>query len=142
MIYRWLVPALEAENLKLRAEKILVETEVDSLSQENQILKEKLKAREIPVAGFDSTEPEPADLGERKQYCADISVFYDNILGIKLKMGVAEVRELIARMNRLPMAENMSRSEYDFFLRGTESAYWNIHDWCIQRKAELENYKQ
>lgn len=98
----------------------------------------------IPTVGFDDTHVEPQDTKSRRQYCADVKVFYDNILNSKIKNAVAETRHLLSnvRMDE-NMPSHMTRSEYDYFVRGMEAGFWAINDWAIHLSGELQenNYE-
>lgn len=125
---------LKATEARLRS------TEVRNDMLEMQIA--KLKKPIIPVVGFDNIASEPQDTKQRLQYCADVKVFYDNILNSKIKNGVAETRHLLSNVNKdESMPANMSRAEYDMFVRGMEAGFWAINDWCIRLSGELEENK-
>ena len=107
-----------------------------------EALYEKIKKPVVPVVGFDDISSEPQDTKQRLQYCADVKVFYDNILNSKIKNGVAETRHLLSNISKdANMPENMTRSEYDMFVRGMEAGFWAINDWCIRLSGELQENK-
>ena len=128
----------DAEIKGYQIEIINLENERDNLYVKVQ----KNKKREVPVAGFDDLSAEPQDTKERRQYCADVQVFYDNILHSKIKNAVAETRHLLSNVNKDEnMPSNMSRSEYDFFVRGMEAGFWAINDWAVRLSGELQENK-
>jgi hypothetical protein len=93
--------------------------------------------KDIPLAGFDDLSSEPAEGKSRQKYIADVTRFFDNILHRKIKVSIAEIRELLSNIGRqegTPLS--MSRVEYDMFLRGMEAAFWKMHDWAISLDAE------
>jgi hypothetical protein len=125
----------QAEYLNLRLENEHLKIQYADLQK--QLLFQQTSHRDIPVAGFDNLEPEPGDLAKRKQYISDVTIFFDNILHIKLKTSIAEIRELLSNIGRqegTPLS--MSRVEYDMFLRGMEAFAWKIHDWAKSLDAE------
>jgi len=100
----------------------------------------RLQSRMVPLAGFDDLSHEPTDTKARMQYAATVGEFYDSILKVKIRTSVAEVRELLSNVGfteGIPVA-NMSRDQYDFFLRGMEAGLWKIHEWATLIQAELK----
>lgn len=129
------------ELLSLNLELIQLEKKIVSLEKQ---LVENQKQRDflVPIAGFDSLEIEPLDQKERLRYAGMVSEFHDTILKAKIRTSVAEVRELLSNVGfteGVPM--NMSRDQYDFFLRGIEAGLWKIHEWASGLQAELKQNK-
>jgi hypothetical protein len=101
---------------------------------------ERLGMPKIYVSGFDSLAHEPSDTKERLVYASQVTEFYEQILREKIRVSIAEIRESLAAVgpgHGLP--PNMTRTEYDFLLRGMEAGLWKIHDWAIMLEAELKN---
>lgn len=95
---------------------------------------------EIPISGFDDLSHEPTDEKERVQYAGRVSEFYDDILKDKIRTSIAEIREMIAAVGiSAGLPQNMTRSEYDYLLRGMEASLWKIHDWATILQGELKN---
>lgn len=122
--------ALQAENvsLKMRIEKL----EAD------------LQKSPIPLAGFDSLDIEPSDTNERIAYAAQVDEFHESILKKKLYISIAEIRELLGKFvfDQRGLPHNMTRVEFDFFLRGMEAGLWKIHDWATRLQGELQELKK
>lgn len=121
------------ENKKLRQEnmKLRLELAVSKLKSE-----EKNRV-DVPVAGFDSTDTEPTDRSARAEYIKEVTNFHDTILFPKLKTSIAEVRRLLSNITpERNVPANMTRPEYDAFLRGMEAMAWKIHNWCIVLAGE------
>ena len=98
------------------------------------------KQTTIPVAGFDDLSIEPTDEKQRKIYAARVDEFYEDILKKKIQVSIAEVRELLSAVgytHNLP--PNMTRDQYDFFLRGIEAFAWKIHEWATTLQGELRS---
>ena len=105
-------------------------------------LQEQLGITELTlqVAGFDDLSHEPTDAKERMQYAARVGEFYEEVLKDKIRTSIAEIRETLAAVGTgggLP--QNMTRSEYDYLLRGMEAGLWKIHDWATILQGELKN---
>lgn len=110
------------------------------LEQRNDNLEWQLnfKKHSIPVVGFDEISNEPSDTKARRQYCADVKIFHDNILQSKIKGAIAETRNLLSNMSiDSGMPKDIPRAEYDAFLRGMEAGFWSINDWAERLSAEL-----
>lgn len=95
--------------------------------------------RLVKVAGFDDLSHEPTGKKEREQYAGRVAEFHQDILGVKLRTSVAEIREMLAAVGRPPELHHMTREQYDFFLRGMEAGMWKIHDWATLLEGELKN---
>lgn len=94
----------------------------------------------IPVSGFDDLMHEPSDTKERQQYAMRVSEFYDDILSQKIYTSISEIRQLLATVGvEVGLPQNMTRNEYDFFLRGMEAGLWKVHDWATILQGELKN---
>jgi hypothetical protein len=125
----------ESEFLKLRLEN--EHLKIQYLELQKQLLFQQTSHRDIPLAGFDDLGFEPEQPAQRKQYIADVTIFFENILHRKLKVSIAEIRELLSNIGRqegTPL--DMPRTEYDMFLRGMEAAFWKIQDWATSLDAE------
>jgi len=121
-------------SLELHQQK---EGAMDLLS-ELRVLQAKNKREAIRVPGFDDMSHEPTDEKQRKEYAARVTEFNTDILKPKIKTSIAEVRELLSSVGYISgMPPNMSREQYDFFLRGMEAMGWKIHDWAATLEAEL-----
>jgi hypothetical protein len=130
-----------SEHLRLKAEFQHLKIQYGELQK--QILFQQTSHRDVPLAGFDNLDIEPSEPAKRKQYIADVTIFFDKILHIKLKTSIAEVRELLSNIGRqegTPLS--LSRVEYDMFLRGMEAAFWKMHDWAISLDAESKQELQ
>jgi len=125
------------DHLTLRAE--YEDLKIRYADLQKKVLFQSANHRDVPVAGFDDLRVEPEKDKDSKQYIADVQVFFENIFHRKLKVSIAEVRELLSNIGRqegTPLS--MSRTEYDMFLRGMEAAFWKIHDWAIDLDAETK----
>lgn len=110
---------------------------------QKQLLFQQTSHKDIPISGFDDLTVEPDEGTSRKQYIADVTTFFNNILHRKLKASIAEIRELLSNIGRqegTPLS--MSRVEYDMFLRGMEAFAWKIHDWADGLDAESKQELQ
>lgn len=95
---------------------------------------------DLQVSGFDDLSHEPTDAKERMQYAARVSEFYEEILKNKIRTSIAEIRESLAAVGTgFGLPQNMTRTEYDFLLRGMEAGLWKIHDWATLLQGELKN---
>lgn len=107
------------------------------------ILKENIERAGMPkiyVSGFDSTDHEPTDAKERLVYAGQVSSFYDEILREKIRVSIADIRQALAAVGTgFGLPQNMTRTEYDFLLRGMEAGLWKIHDWATLLQGELRN---
>jgi hypothetical protein len=101
---------------------------------------ERLGMPQIYVSGFDSLAHEPTDGKERLVYAGQVSSFYEEILREKIRVSISEIRESLAAVGTgLGLPQNMTRTEYDFLLRGMEAGLWKIHDWATMLQGELQN---
>lgn len=126
-----------AEHLALRAEH--EDLKIRFAELQKRVLFQSATHRDVPLAGFDSLQVGPTKDKDRRQYIADVTTFFENIFHRKLKVSIAEVRELLSNIGRqegTPLS--MSRTEYDMFLRGMEAAFWKIHDWALSLDAETK----
>lgn len=90
----------------------------------------------LPIGGVDETISEPSDEKEYASYAGRVSNFADEILFKKLKNKIGDVRQQLADPNQVVTNTfNMPREQYDWYLRGMESAYWSLHEWCVQMGA-------
>lgn len=104
------------------------QTELNVLRLEKAI---GVKKNTVLVAGFDDLTTEPTDEKERKIYAARVDEFYEDILKKKVRVSVAEIREILSAIGYLQnIPNNMKRDQYDFFLRGMEAFAWKIHEWA------------
>lgn len=98
----------------------------------------------IFIAGFDSMDSEPTDEKARKDYVSEVDMFFESILGPKLKTVLGEVRADFGRV--IPQHEldglGMTREQYDWYLRGMEGMAWKIHDWCMTLQGERRSMLQ
>lgn len=109
---------------------------LEALGRENLEKQSKL----IFVAGFDDLSHEPTDTEARKKYAAQVSEFYEDVLKAKIRTSIAEIRESLAAVGTgVGLPQNMTRTEYDFLLRGMEAGLWKIHDWATLLQGELRN---
>jgi len=106
---------------------------------------ERNKTRGIPlrlISGIDDTEVEPSDTKEREEYTAQVQLFYDNILDAKLRSSIARVRQQLAQVGGQGQYE-MTREQFDHFLRGMEAMAWSLREWCetlsAERRAALQD---
>lgn len=128
LLIRQLTTDLRAANERVR--------ELERLIRENT----EKQTNMIYVAGFDDLSHEPTDAAERKKYAAQVSEFYEDVLKAKIRTSIAEIREMLAAVGTgVGLPNNMTRSEYDFLLRGMEAGLWKIHDWAIILQGELKN---
>ena len=98
----------------------------------------------IPVAGFDSTDDEPTNPLERKEYIKEVDFFMDRVLNSKLKCSIADIREMLSNVSVAQgLPYNMQRSEYDWYLRGMSDHAWKMHEWATrlqgERRSELQD---
>lgn len=131
----------ETDYLQLKAENEYVKIQYAELQK--RLLFQQTSHRDVPLAGFDDLEVEPIKPSDRRQYIADVTIFFDNILHRKIKASIAEIRELLSNIGRqegTPL--DMSRVEYDMFLRGMEAAFWKMQDWAISLDAESKQELQ
>lgn len=103
-----------------------------------------VKKPTVPVAGFDSTDDEPTNPLERKEYIKEVDFFMDKVLNSKLKCSIADIREMLSNISVAQgLPQNMQRNEYDFFLRGMEAFAWKMHEWATrlqgERRSELQD---
>lgn len=129
------------EHLKLKLELEYTKLQLGELRQ--QLRFQQASHKDVPVSGFDDLEAEPPEGKKRKKYIADVTTFYNNILHRKLKVSIAEIRELLSNIGRqegTPLS--MSRVEYDMFLRGMEAFAWKINEWAVSLDAESKQELQ
>lgn len=126
------------EILVLKAELIAVRKQLrDALIENAKIGKDKMV---IPVSGFDNLDIEPLDEKERLRYAGRVDEFYQDILRPKIQVQIAEIRRLIANVGyESYIPPNISRDEYDHFLRGMEASLWGINDWATTLQGELKD---
>lgn len=142
-IQKWFSPegVSYSEHLKLRVELEATKFQLEEVKK--QLLFKTASHKDFPIAGFDDLQSEPLKPKDRAQYIADVTLFFENIFHNKLKNTVAEVRELLSNIGRhegTPL--NMSRVEYDMFLRGMEAMCWKIIDWAQNLDAESKQVLQ
>jgi hypothetical protein len=110
------------------------------------LLKENIERIGMPkiyVSGFDGVEPEPSDPKERRMYAGRVSSFYEEILREKIRVSIADIRQALAAVGTgFGLPQNMTRTEYDFLLRGMEAGLWKIHDWVVVLEGELKNKEE
>lgn len=107
-----------------------------------ELLKEKTsrQTNKIFVSGFDDLSHEPTDTTAREQYAGRVGEFYDDILKAKISTSIAEIRHSLAAVGtEFVLPYTMTRSEYDYFLRGIEAGLWKINDWAVLLQGELKN---
>lgn len=98
---------------------------------------------EIPIAGFDSLNSEPRDQEVRKQFINEVVYAYDNYFEKKFRETIGEVRELLSAANtESGLPQNMTRAEYDWFVRGIEAGIWKIDTWCNLLRSERSQQLQ
>lgn len=125
---------LAVENKKLRDRVFDLTFELENARSK------KREDRSVLIAGFDTLDYEPTDAKERKAYAATVAEFFDTILKEKIKSGVASTRAALSSVGyEVGTPPNMTRTEYDHFLRGIEAGLWKIHDWCTVLQAELRD---
>lgn len=113
------------------------EIEISHLKRENTIVS---KRTTVLVAGFDDLSTEPTDEKQRKIYATQVDEFYENILKQKVRVSIAEIREILSAIGYLQnIPNNMKRDQYDFFLRGMEAFAWKIHDWATTLQGEARS---
>lgn len=116
----------------LQLEKFSLQGEIMQLKKE---LKES-KTNKLPVTKFDDTNDEPTDLAEFDSYAGRVANFAEEILFLKLKNKIADARSQLSDPNQVMFGTmNQTRGEYDWFIRGIESGYWSIYEWCMQMHA-------
>ena len=117
---------LEHEALKVRHEDVVRRLQHTATTH-----------KDVPLAGFDDLTVEPRFGETRQAYIGMVGEFFETVLHTKLKVSIAEIRDLLSNIGRqegTPL--HLSRTEYDFFLRGMEAGLWKIHDWCTNLQAE------
>lgn len=135
----------ETEYLMLKTENQHLKLNLQTL--QDQLKKERLfrhaSHQDVPIAGFDDLTIEPESEKDRMEFIGRVTTFFDDIFHRKLKVGIAEVRELLSNIGRqegTPLS--MSRVEYDAFLRGMEAAFWKMSDWAYGLDAERKQNLQ
>jgi hypothetical protein len=124
-----------SEHLKLKMELQYLQIKYDEIQK--QLRFHKASHHDVPIAGFDELNDEPSSGKKRDAYVGDVVKFYNNILHRKIKVSIAEIRQLLSNIGRqegTPL--DMSRVEYDMFLRGMEAFAWKINDWAMVLDAE------
>lgn len=129
--------------IRVRSMSSQLQDSNDRIRQLEGMMKENTERVGMPkiyVSGFDNLNHEPSDPKERIEYASRVSNFHDEVLREKLRVSIAEIREMLAAVGTgagLPL--NMTRTEYDFLLRGMEAGMWKIHDWAVTLQGELRS---
>ncbi len=127
--------------LKLQAEHEALKIRFEDVVRRLQFTQTTHK--DVPIAGFDDLTTEPIEGKSRQAYIERVSNFFDDILHRKIKVSIAEIRELLSNIGRqegTPL--HLSRTEYDMFLRGMEAAFWKLNDWATGLSAERKQTLQ
>lgn len=123
------------QNAQLRLELVATQLEVAKLKK--SLEKKNTYLDEVPVAGFDSMDSEPADYEQRRSYVNTMVEAYRVGVKDKLKTTVAETRKLLSNMSTEPgVPDSMSRSEYDYFVRGMEAMAIKMNSWFTLLESE------
>lgn len=127
--------------------KNIVKTLESVIDRQQEQIKEGTKHLRVEdgilIAGFDDTECEPTDEKERKAYISEVDAFFESVLGPKLKVSIAEVRQQLGYLDSKAAHElGLTREQYDYALRGMEAMAWKIHEWAVGLQAERRSNLQ
>lgn len=129
---------LMQQNLQMKL--IIKQLQIKNQELENSV--ETLTRRQtlgdaFPVAGFDSLNFEPTDTASRREMANEISMCYETYLEDKFKGSIGEIRQLLSAAHpEVGMPTNMTRAEYDWFVRGMEAGILKIDRWCTLMQSE------
>ncbi len=125
-------------------------TQLMTLSGENLKLRSEIKVLrgvELPFISIDDGEQIPIDQEERKLYVAQIAGFHKDIMDKKILAMIAGVRAQLGKLdstldNNGRKITQYSPQDFDLILKGTENAFWLLHDWGKEMISEhMENQR-
>lgn len=129
-------PDLLLKNQELTRKVFLLESELQA--KEGQVRKTRIV---IPV---DINDPTPEDSKMRAAYVARGTEYFEEVFRAKFMRLIAQIREDLDNPNALAVfPAGTTRSEADWFLRGTSNAFKQLLDWGDEMRAEAaENLRK
>lgn len=80
-----------------------------------------------PAIKVDEDDPDIVSPELRKSYIARVAGFHHDIMGAKLKRLISQTREVVMSIGRDTLG--YTQADFDIYLKGTENAYWMLHQW-------------